>query len=73
LPDELTRACAQERGLEHTTSKCTLRGFTGAQATIRRKVASPAEIRRMRALATGHQIDGATGVLEAKSTVPHGR
>jgi len=56
----------KERGLEHTTSECTLRGFTCAQARVDPKVASPAEIRRMRALATGHRIDGVTGGLEVK-------
>jgi hypothetical protein len=54
------------RGISHTTSECTLRGFTSAQAKVDPKVASPAEIARMRALATGYRIDGLTGGLEAK-------
>jgi uncharacterized protein len=54
------------RGIRHTTSECTLRGFTCAQAKVDPKVASPAEIARMRALATGYQIEGVTGGLEAK-------
>jgi ankyrin repeat protein len=55
-----------ERGITHTTSECTLRGFTCAQANVDPKVASPAEIMRMRAVATGYQIEGLTGGLEAK-------
>jgi ankyrin repeat protein len=55
-----------ERGIAHTTSECTLRGFTCAQATVDPKVASPAEIMRMRALAIGRQVQGITGGLEAK-------
>src|SRR6185436_6118406 len=43
----------KDRGIAHTTSECTLRGFTCAQAQVDPKVASPAEIRRMRRLATG--------------------
>jgi hypothetical protein len=54
------------RGIRHTTSECTLRGFTCAQVGVDPKVATPAEIVRMRRLATGHRIDGVTGGLEAK-------
>jgi len=54
------------RGIRHTTSECTLRGFTCAQAKVDPKVATPAEIMRARNLATGHQIEGVTGGLEAK-------
>jgi len=56
----------KERGISHTTSECTLRGFTCAQARVDPKVASPAEIMRARKLAIGHQIEGVTGGLEAK-------
>ncbi len=56
----------KERGIMHTTSECTLRGFTCGQAKVDPKVASPAEIRRMRALAIGHQIEGLTGGLVVK-------
>jgi len=56
----------KERGITHTTSECTLRGFTCAQAKVDPKVASPAEIMRARRLAIGHQIEGITGGLEAK-------
>ena len=56
----------KERGIRHTTSECTLRGFTCAQANVDPKFATPAEIVRMRAVAVGHQVEGITGGLEAK-------
>lgn len=56
----------KERGIIHTTSECTLRGFTCAQARVDPKVASPSEIMRARKLAIGHQLEGVTGGLEAK-------
>jgi uncharacterized protein len=56
----------KERGIKHTTSECTLRGFTCAQANVDPKFATPAEIMKMRALALGHQVEGVTGGLEAK-------
>ena len=56
----------KERGIVHTTSECTLRGFTCAQANVDPKFATPAEIMRMRKLAIGHKVEGITGGLEAK-------
>ena len=56
----------KERGIRHTTSECTLRGFTCGQARVDPKVATPAEIMRARQMAIGHQIEGLTGGLEAK-------
>jgi ankyrin repeat protein len=56
----------KERGITHTTSECTLRGFTCAQVKVDPKVATPAEIMRARAKAIGHQIEGLTGGLEAR-------
>jgi ankyrin repeat protein len=56
----------KERGITHTTSECTLRGFTCSQVKVDPKVATPAEIMRARRFATGHQIEGLTGGLEAK-------
>jgi ankyrin repeat protein len=56
----------KERGITHTTSECTLRGFTCAQANVDPKYATPAEIMRMRKLAIGHQVEGITGGLEVK-------
>jgi ankyrin repeat protein len=55
-----------ERGITHTTSECTLRGFTCSQAKVDPKAATPAEILRMRQLAIGHQIKGLTGGLVVK-------
>jgi len=55
-----------ERGIKHTTSECTLRGFTCSQVKVDPKVASPAEIARMRAMAIGHQMDRLTGGLVVK-------
>jgi ankyrin len=63
---ELMFRLMKERGIVHTTSECTLRGFTCAQAGVDPKVATPAEIAKMRALAVGHQIQGVTGGLEVK-------
>jgi ankyrin repeat protein len=56
----------KERNIAHTTSECTLRGFTCAQANVDPKYATPGEIMRMRKLAIGHQVEGITGGLEAK-------
>ena len=56
----------KEKGITHTTSECTLRGFTCAQANVDPKVATPAEIAKMRAIQTGHQVEGITGGLEVK-------
>jgi uncharacterized protein len=56
----------QDRGIKHTTSECTLRGFTCSQVKVDPKVASPAEIARMRAMAIGHQMDRITGGLVVK-------
>lgn len=56
----------KERGIVHTTSECTLRGFSCSQVQVDPKVATPGEIARARKFATGHQIEGLTGGLEAK-------
>jgi len=56
----------KERGIVHTTSECTLRGFTCSQVKVDPKVATPAEIMRARKFAIGHQVEGLTGGLEAK-------
>jgi ankyrin repeat protein len=54
------------RGITHTTSECTLRGFTCAQANVDPKFATPAEIVKMRKLAIGYQVEGITGGLQVK-------
>jgi ankyrin repeat protein len=56
----------QERGIKHTTSECTLRGFTCSSANVDPKTATPAEIARMRKIQTGNQVDGITGGLAVK-------
>lgn len=63
---ELMLRLMKEKGIEHTTSECTLRGFTCAQANVDPKVATPSEIAHMRKIQTGHQVDGITGGLEVK-------
>ena len=52
-----------KRGIKHTTSECTLRGFTCAQANVDPKTATPAEIAKIRKIQTGYQVDGITGGL----------
>jgi len=63
---ELMLRLMKEKGIAHTTSECTLRGFTCAQANVDPKVATPAEIARMRKVQIGHKVDGITGGLEVK-------
>jgi ankyrin repeat protein len=53
----------KQRGIKHTTSECTLRGFTCAQANVDPKTATPAEIAKIRKIQTGYQVDGITGGL----------
>jgi ankyrin repeat protein len=63
---ELMLRLMKEKGIAHTTSECTLRGFTCAQANVDPKVATPAEIARKRKVQIGHKVDGITGGLEVK-------
>jgi hypothetical protein len=56
----------QKRGIKHTTSECTLRGFTCAIANVDPKTATPAEIAKVRKIQTGYQVDGVTGGLAVK-------
>jgi uncharacterized protein len=56
----------QERGIKHTTSECTLRGFTCSIANVDPKTATPAEIAKIRKIQTGYQVDGLTGGLAVK-------
>ena len=62
----LMQTLMKDRGIVHTTSECTLRGFTCAQVDVDPKVATPAEIQKMRKLAVGHQVEGITGGLSVK-------
>jgi ankyrin repeat protein len=63
---ELMLRLMRERGIKHTTSECTLRGFTCSIANVDPKTATPAEIAKARKLATGNQVTGITGGLEVK-------
>lgn len=56
----------KKRGIKHTTSECTLRGFTCSIANVDPKTATPAEIAKMRKVQTGYQVDGITGGLAVK-------
>jgi ankyrin repeat domain-containing protein 17 len=55
------------RGIKHTTSECTLRGFTCSIANVDPKTATPAEIAKIRKIQTGYQVDGITGGLAVKA------
>jgi ankyrin repeat protein len=57
----------KKRGIKHTTSECTLRGFTCALANVDPKTATPAEIVKIRQIQTGYQVDGLTGGLGDKA------
>ncbi|MEP7352149.1 MAG: ankyrin repeat domain-containing protein [Acidobacteriota bacterium] len=60
---KLMAAEMKQRGIKHTTSECTLRGFTCALANVDPKTATPAEIAKIRQIQTGYQVDGLTGGL----------
>ena len=53
----------KKRGIAHTTSECTLRGFTCSSANVDPKTATPAEIAKIRTIQKGYQVDGITGGL----------
>jgi len=63
---ELMLRLMKEKGIKHTTSECTLRGFTCSIVNVDPKTATPAEIIKMRRLATGNQLTGITGGLSVK-------
>jgi ankyrin repeat protein len=63
---ELMSKKMKELGIQHTTSECTLRGFTCAEANVDPKTATPAEIVKIRKIQTGYQVDGITGGLGVK-------
>jgi uncharacterized protein len=63
---ELMLRIMKERGIKHTTSECTLRGFTCSIANVDPKTATPAEIAKARKLATGNQVVGITGGLSVQ-------
>jgi len=63
---ELMLRLMKEKGIKHTTSECTLRGFTCSITNVDPKTATPAEIIKMRRLATGNQLTGITGGLSVE-------
>jgi ankyrin repeat protein len=63
---DLMTAVMKERGIVHTTSECTLRGFTCSGANVDPKTATPAEIAKVRKIQIGYQVDGITGGLAVK-------
>lgn len=63
---ELMSNLMKQRGIKHTTSECTLRGFTCSGANVDPKTATPAEIAKVRKIQIGYQVDGITGGLAVK-------
>jgi ankyrin repeat protein len=63
---KLISSVMQQRGIKHTTSECTLRGFTCSGANVDPKTATPAEIAKVRKIQIGYQVDGLTGGLAVK-------
>jgi ankyrin repeat protein len=63
---ELMLNLMKEKGIKHTTSECTLRGFTCSTANVDPKTATPAEIFKMRRVQVGNQVDGHVGGLAVK-------
>jgi uncharacterized protein len=58
---ELMTRLMKEKGIKHTTSECTLRGFTCGD--VDPMGASAAEIAKIRVIAVGNQVEGITGGL----------
>jgi uncharacterized protein len=50
----------EEKGIEHLTSECSLRGFTCSTVVMDPKFATPADIARARAFQQGYQVDDIT-------------
>lgn len=68
MTDEMNK-----RGIKHTTSECTLRGFTCAEANVDPKTATPAEIAKIRKIQIGYQVDGITGGLGGNAADKSGK
>ena len=68
---ELMLRLMKEKGIPHTTSECTLRGFTCAIANVDPKTATPAEIAKMRQIQVGFKVEGIAGGLEVKDSSPN--
>jgi hypothetical protein len=56
----LMRRLMDENGIAHTTSECTLRGFTCSAADMDPRDVNPLGIEKARIMQTGHQVDDAT-------------
>ncbi len=52
----ITRLMA-ERGIEHSTSECTLRGFTCSSVNMDPRFATPMDLERAKLFMTGYQVD----------------
>ena len=65
ITEELMFRLMAERGIEHTTSECTLRGFTCSTANVDPKTATPAEIVVMQRVQRGKDVDGLATGLDA--------
>jgi ankyrin repeat protein len=68
---ELLFKLMKERNIPHTTSECTLRGFTCAIANVDPKTATPAEIAKMRQIQIGFKVEGIAGGLQARDAQPN--
>lgn len=59
---ELMANAMEDRGIRHTTSECTLRGFTCSAVNMDPRATTPRTIMEARAMQIGHQVDDlATG------------
>jgi hypothetical protein len=69
---ELMKKLMEERGIVHTTSECTLRGFTCAAVDMDPRAATPRTIMEARARQVGHQVDNVANFsgLEVKEDKP---
>ena len=57
----LIQKMMDERNIKHTTSECTLRGFTCGD--IDPKTATPAQVQILRQRQQGNRVEGITGGL----------
>lgn len=56
----LMKQLMEEKGIVHTTSECTLRGFTCSAADMDPRNVTPIGIEKARLMQTGHQVQDAT-------------
>jgi ankyrin repeat protein len=69
---DLMKRLMAERGITHTTSECTLRGFTCAAVNMDPRATTPRTIMQARARQVGHQVDNVANFsgLEVKEDKP---